>query len=294
MMSQVRNGRVRRFMPPCAGRNLKWCDGISYSTREEQVPWQPRDWCLQPMENVPVRCLVKGHGEKVSVVWEKGDLDFFPGCRRIPVICSDSLLRGMQRHPTAIHIAWGGATAGELAGFLVDVIVPKLLEWTPLASLWIIFVGGGNNVCMGKVRVGVKEKIVNDIVTPIRKLEGFCETGGHMLSVANLIPRPKEMCDQSVNTLQERMTMVAAYVTINEWIEDQNEQRGAPSLQLNKFFHYERELKGGARKCRQRKEAGIGIKKIRIGRFLKDGVHLSPKGMELVEGEILKKLEDVM
>lgn len=296
-MSQYNHGGVRRVMPPPSQSAVKvvrpqGLKALTVVTIEDRLPtWQPRKEVLEIRERVPVKCIIQGKDKNLQ--WRRGDLHPYPGQTEVPLVVSDSLLKLMENHPTSIQLVRCGATAGQLVDLIIQMI-PELSVWQP-KKFWVVFVGGGNDLCAGKLSVKSPKNIIEAVLDPMRKLQKFCTEGGHSLTIANLMPRPREMCrGKWENDEEGRQMMLGAYFALNEWIEKENEREGSPPLLLNKFFHHGPELRQRNRRCRQRKEPGIGCRKIRTGRFRRDGVHLAPKGLELVGGEIYKMLESRM
>ena len=126
---------------------------MPYTLQQPSIPFKPRnqmqEWIRtkpvrEPMKGVKVRCMLRGIGHPAK--WETGRLHFTPNQKRVPVVISDSMGQDLVRHPTAIQIVREGATVAQMLECLKERL-DEIREWCPIKEFWVIFAGGGNNLC---------------------------------------------------------------------------------------------------------------------------------------------------
>ena len=219
----------------------------------------------------------RGHPE----VWERGDLYYYPGQLMVPLILSDSMLRDMARLPTAIKMLRGGATMQQLV-VCAKAAVEALSVWQ-VKPVWVILVGGGNNIDSRYPHAEDGQRVFEEIKTSLEDLRDYLSSHGHYLTVSTIIPRPREMSSSSLNSLSLRKILVDTYLRVNEFIEGFNADNNATPLLLHKFLHYEAEMVLEKKRPKERKmyerkfqwrarmDMLTGMRKIRGGRFQRDG-----------------------
>lgn len=295
----------RNLKRPCDPKNYQ-VKPPSKKSKEDMISWSPAlsergirpNWTQPspvivppPIKSTPVICRINKQ-TNYQQSWEKGDLFFYPNQREIPLLISDSMCRDIERYPTALHIIRSGATLSQLANCLFN-LVDDIAAAMPF-KLWIILVGGGNDLCVGNPAATSTKALVNSVSKVLNDIENFCQHKGMRLTIAHIMPRPREQGEDTPNLKHERLIIAQAYMQLNEKIKARNEQTNETPLVLSRFLeHQPEESKDKKRQItyyRQRAYEETGQQKIRENKFAEDGVHLAGLGIIDIQRAIHKLL----
>ena len=255
---------------------------------------------VPPAEGVPVRGTIKGN----VTSWEKGQLHFYPRHKTIPIVVMDSNGKYLPRVPNSIYVIKHGARARDLR-IWVEGNIPGIQSKLPLPVRLVVAVGG-NDLAARWAPPGISAQNLADNVTEeFELLNQWCDSKRISLTFATILPRPLEQHvepNQDPDPVKEKISR--AYSRCNKWIERRNTGNGVALLPFARFVERgDRKVKDGEVRTRdknQRPESRQRLypnteqRKIILGYFGPDGVHLNLKGANVVARCLKKNLEEVL
>ena len=201
----------------------------------------------------------------------------------VPLIISDSMLKEVARHPRAIMIVRCGGTTKELVDCVAQQI-QELRNWVP-AKLWIIYSGGGNDLCAEVAAAHSRDSLTAMVTGHLERLDRLCDANQCLLTLAHVMPRPKEQDTSSRNPLVVRQLLWDSMSSINLWIERRNRGNGSFPLKLSRFLEYGQQGRRG-------RFYETGQPKIRCTRFREDRVHLRGRGIIDIQDALFNLIEE--
>ena len=135
----------------------------------------------------------------------------------------DSMGQRFERPDRAIFLIWHGATLENLCAWIREHL-PAIESRVPLPPR-IILMSGGNSLSSRYLPSNPSSARIADRVTDeIHCLFQWCKDRNTRITISSILPRPADHdIKKSQLSTNDRVTLCKAYVRVNDYIEDINE-----------------------------------------------------------------------